>query len=191
MKYWYTDKTHEITDDSSSNGDTLADAKSWKEKFDQDLQKELEQKAQDAKLQNGNFFINWFQTCYWKAFTTCMQHLWYSLFWNALISIEARKLKIYRFHIECILTKIYCMSVFIWNRVDYKSMKAASTEKSGWFVILHDVILIWGYTIDDTFILHDTGPSCSYILQKMFALRKKQQDMKKESKSKIKDLGLC
>ena len=64
MKYWYTDKTHEITDDSSSNGDTLADAKSWKEKFDQDLQKELEQKAQDAKLQNGNFFINRFQTCY-------------------------------------------------------------------------------------------------------------------------------
>jgi len=47
---------NEITDDSSFNGDTLANAKSWKEKFDQDLQKEMEQKAQDAKLQNGNFY---------------------------------------------------------------------------------------------------------------------------------------
>ena len=56
MKYWYTDKT-QITDDSSFNGDdTLANAKSWKDKFDQDLQKEMEQKAQDAKLQNGNFY---------------------------------------------------------------------------------------------------------------------------------------
>ena len=59
MKYWHSDhvKTHEITDDSSFNGDdTLANAKSWKDKFDQDLQKEMEQKAQDAKLQNGNFY---------------------------------------------------------------------------------------------------------------------------------------
>ena len=59
MKYWHSDhvKTHEITDDSSFNGDdTLANAQSWKEKFDQDLQKEMEQKAQDAKLQNGNLY---------------------------------------------------------------------------------------------------------------------------------------
>ena len=90
MKYWYTDKT-QITDDSSFNGDDLANAKSWKEKFDQDLQKEMEQKAQDAKLQNGNFNIQVSNLLFKDIYYL---HAWYSFFWNALISIEARKLNL-------------------------------------------------------------------------------------------------
>ena len=90
MKYWYTDKT-QITDDSSFNGDDLANAKSWKEKFDQDLQKEMEQKAQDAKLQNGNFNI---QVSNLLLKDIHNLHAWHSFFWNALIFIEARKLNL-------------------------------------------------------------------------------------------------
>ena len=93
MQYWHSDhvKTHEITDDSSFNGDDLANAKSWKEKFDQDLQKEMEQKAQDAKLQNGNFYM---QVSNLLLKDIHYLHAWYSFFWNALISIEARKLNL-------------------------------------------------------------------------------------------------